>query len=206
VSDAEVNLRKWAATILGRPLAETEASALWAYLDLLETWNRVHRLIGSSDRRWMVEHIILDSLLFLAVLPGMSESLLDIGSGAGVPGIPIGIVRPEVSIVLVESRRKRVSFLATVIRELGLSRTEVVHGRAEGLISGGRRFDAVVARCAGAPKAVLDLGSYLVSPGGCVVIAGSPRVATGRDADSVAVANPMTGSPRHFLVRRAPPE
>jgi 16S rRNA (guanine527-N7)-methyltransferase len=205
VSDAEVDLRKWAAAILGRPLAEIEASALLAYLDLLKTWNRVHRLIGSSDRRWMVENIILDSLLFLAVLPGISESLLDIGSGAGVPGIPIGIVRPEVSIVLVESRRKRVSFLATAIRELGLSRTEVVHGRAEGLISGGRRFDVVVARCAGAPETVLDLGTDLVSPGGCVVISGSPR-ATGRGADSVSVANPMTGAPRRFLVRRSPPE
>jgi len=97
---------------------------------LLE-WQRTHRLVGSSEPRWIVENLFLDSLLFLRVLPPGITTLLDLGSGAGIPGIPIKLVRPAIQLVLVESRRRRASFLSTAVRDLGLSGTRVVGGRAE---------------------------------------------------------------------------
>jgi 16S rRNA (guanine527-N7)-methyltransferase len=201
VSDPADDLHAGAAAILGRPLAEHEARTLWTYLDLLEAWNSVHRLVGSSERRWMVENVALDSLLFLTVLPDDVDSVLDIGSGAGIPGIPIKIVRPEVTLVMVESRQKRVSFLKAAIRSLGLTRAEVVHGRAEALVSESRRFGAVVARCAAKPEAVFDLGANLVSRGGVVVVSGSPYSPGTPRVSTIRLANPLTGSPRHLLVR-----
>jgi hypothetical protein len=70
------------------------------------------------------------------------------------------------------------------------------------LASERRRFDAVVARCAGAQGAILDLGSRLVNPGGIVVVSGHPDPHEASRAESVRVANPLTGSSRHFLVLR----
>src|SRR5688572_4764254 len=96
--------------ILGRPLDQHELAAFGKYLTLLVKWQRVQRLVGSSDPEWIVEHLFLDSLLFLQVLPAELESLADVGSGAGFPGIPIKIVRPDLRVTLIESRQRRVSF------------------------------------------------------------------------------------------------
>lgn len=150
----------------------------------------------------MIEHVVLDSLLYLALLPENAHSLLDIGSGSGVPGIPISIARPDVSVVMVESRRKAASFLMTAVRTLGLAGAEVVHGRAEGLIPSGRRFDAAVSRCAGNPEGILSLGASLVTPGGVVVVSGAPNPAPVEGVSVVELVNPLKRSPRHFLVRR----
>lgn len=201
MTEAEAQLRHGAARILGRSLTDDEARSLSGYLELLASWNRIYRMVGSSEAGWLVENVVLDSLLFLRALPSAFASLLDIGSGAGVPGIPIKIVRPAVSLVMAESRRKRASFLLTVIRSLGLTGASVVHGRAETLIEDGRRFDAVVSRCAGEAITMLDLGSRLVSEGGTVVVAGSPGAVDLSMSRSVRLVNPVTGSPRHFLVR-----
>jgi len=120
---------------------------------------------------------LLDSLLFLPVLPFPLRTLLDLGSGAGLPGIPLKIVLNEVQLVLVESRRKRVSFLASVIRELGLEHARVVGRRVEDAmdeLEGG--FDAVVMRCVGDPGDLLPVASRLVvRPGGVVVASGPPK-------------------------------
>lgn len=201
MTEAEAQLRHGAARILGRSLTDDEARSLSGYLELLASWNRVYRMVGSSEAGWLVENVVLDSLLFLRALPSAFASLLDIGSGAGVPGIPIKIVRPAVSLVMAESRRKRASFLLTAVRSLGLTGASVVHGRVETLIEDGRRFDAVVVRCAGEAMTMLDLGSRLVSGGGTVVVAGSPGEVELPMSRSVRVVNPITGVPRHFLVR-----
>lgn len=170
------SLAKGARTILGRPLTEQEAGSFLKYMNLLVKWNKTHRLVGSADPEWIIERLLLDSLLFLRILPAGVRWVLDFGTGAGVPGIPIKIVWPEIDMALLESKRRRVSFLLTTVRELGLTRTRVLGVRAEDLVAqSGGTFDAVVMRCAGNPDRVLPLAAGFVREGGIVVAAGPPK-------------------------------
>jgi 16S rRNA (guanine527-N7)-methyltransferase len=146
------------------------------YIALLVKWQRSQRLVGSSDPDWIVDHILLDSLLFTRVIPAASRSILDVGSGAGVPGVPLGIVLPESTVTLLEARAKRVSFLSAVVRELDLTDCEVVHGRLETLAAErGRRYDTVVMRCAGDPSEFYPAAATLLTPGGVIAASGPPR-------------------------------
>ena len=175
--DPRARLADGAHEILHRPLTRLELDRFTKYLELLLKWQKSQRLVGSTEPGWIVENLLLDSLLFLPVLPFPLRTLLDLGSGAGLPGIPLKIVLNEVQLVLVESRRKRVSFLASVIRELGLEHARVVGRRVEDALDeleGG--FDAVVMRCVGDPGDLLPVASRLVvRPGGVVVASGPPK-------------------------------
>ena len=155
---------------LGRGLTPPEADMTRKYLELLVKWQRVHRLIGSTEVAWMAHNVIADSLAFLAALPPPIQSLADVGSGAGMPGVPIAIVRPNVQVVLIEGRQRRVSFLSTVVRELGLEHVEVVGARVEDL--GDQytdRFDAAVSRCGGPAPDLLPKVWPIVRSGGVIV-------------------------------------
>ncbi|OGL01622.1 MAG: 16S rRNA (guanine(527)-N(7))-methyltransferase RsmG [Candidatus Rokubacteria bacterium RIFCSPHIGHO2_12_FULL_73_22] len=166
-------------------------------------WQKTQRLVGSSEPAWIVENLFLDSLLFLRVLPPGVATLLDLGSGAGLPGIPLKIVKPAIELVLVESRRRRASFLSAAVRELGLQGARVISGRAEDLgaeLAG--RFDAVVMRCAGDVSQFLPLGARLVRRGGVVVASGPPAPTTLAMGDWVEVEGVRAGSTRRFAVYR----
>ncbi len=187
--------------ILGRALAATEKARFSKYLNLLLDWQRIVRLVGSRDPVWIVDQLMLDSLLFLRVLPPVFRSMIDIGSGAGIPGIPIKIVRSDCRLVLVESRRRRASFLTTVIRELGLADSEVLNTRAEALVGTlAGSFDVAVMRCAGAATKMLAVGAEFVAPGGVVVIAGPPGARAGDGEFEVEVPGVRPGTTRRFLV------
>ena len=160
--------------ILERALSSQESDAFVRYLDLLTTWQRVHRLVGSIEPQWLIENVILDSLLFLRLLPTDVHSIADLGSGAGMPGIPLKIVRPEMKVTLIESRERRASFLSTVVRELGLRECRVVARRAEDIPREDRGHDAVVMRCAGDLTELVPVAADLVRSGGRVVAAGPP--------------------------------
>jgi 16S rRNA (guanine527-N7)-methyltransferase len=206
VTDAREDLSRGAYRVLGRPLNEAERAIFSNYLILLVKWQKSQRLIGSGKPAWIVENLFLDSLLFLKVLPASFRSLLDLGSGAGIPGIPIKIVRPEVRLVLVESRQRRASFLSSAVRDLGLLDTRVVGGRVEEHMDDlSSRFDAVVMRCAGDLERLMPTAAELVSPGGTVVAAGSPTprpVSIG--GEWVTVEGHSPGRTRRFLVYRRP--
>src|SRR5207237_2879547 len=101
---APERLNEGAAAILDRPLAAHEADQLYKYLELLVKWQRAQRLVGSSDPDWIIDHILLDSLLFVLLISSITERILDLGSGAGVPGIPLAVVLPEKSFTLLEAR------------------------------------------------------------------------------------------------------
>jgi 16S rRNA (guanine527-N7)-methyltransferase len=123
-----------------------------------------------------VENIFLDSLLFLKLLPSGAQDVLDAGSGAGVPGIPLKLSGPSLRLTLVEARQRRASFLSTVIRELALRDIRVVGDRLESVVrESAGRFDAVVARCAGDLGFVFGIGAHLVRPGGVVIASGPPE-------------------------------
>src|SRR5262249_3918589 len=139
-----------AERILGRDLSNRERADFDSYLKLLLKWQKTQRLVGSSDPMWIVEHLFLDSLLFLSVLPATVQSLADVGSGAGLPGVRIKIVKRDMQVFLIESRRRRAMFLATVARVLGLGGLQVMEGRVESFAAQlNGRIDAVVMRCAG---------------------------------------------------------
>jgi 16S rRNA (guanine527-N7)-methyltransferase len=194
-----------ARDILGRPITDREAGSFEKYLALLLKWQRVQRLVGSTDPDWIVRSLFLDSLLFLRVLPRTARSVADLGSGAGFPGIPIRIVRPDLAVTLIESRERRASFLSTVVRELGLEGTRIVSARAEelaGQIPGA--FDAVLVRCAGNPEDVVPIAMRLVTAGGSVIVSAPPRVADVPGGPWLQVPGTAPGLTRGFGVFQKP--
>jgi len=138
-------------------------------------WNSKHRIIGSTDPTWLADHLLLDSLVFLHVIPPTVKCLVDIGSGAGLPGLPIKIVRPDIRMLLVESRQRRASFLKAAVRELELVDVEILSERVLSVPSRWRKaFDVAVARCAGDVESTLKLGLGFVRAGGMVAVSGPP--------------------------------
>jgi len=132
-------------------------------------------MVGSIDPLWIAENLFLDSLLFLKALPRGVQDLLDIGAGAGFPGVPLKIMTPGLRVTLVEARSRRASFLSTAVRELGLSEVAVLNARAEDLVDRPEfRFDAVVTRCAGSVNAVMPLAMSFLKSGGLAVASGPP--------------------------------
>ncbi len=108
--------------------ADTEARLL-SYLETLARWNRVFNLTAIHDPEDMVERHILDSLAILPHLP--TGRLLDMGSGAGLPGIPIAVLQARRSVTLLDRSRKRMDFLTEVVARLALTQVAMAHGRVE---------------------------------------------------------------------------
>ena len=108
--------------------ADTETRLL-SYLETLARWNRVFNLTAIHDPEDMVERHILDSLAILPHLP--TGRLLDMGSGAGLPGIPIAVLQARRSVTLLDRSRKRMDFLTEVVARLALTQVALAHGRVE---------------------------------------------------------------------------
>ena len=204
-------LRAILSAALGRPLQDPEISSFSKYLDLIARWNRVHSLTALTTDNAIAEGLLADSLLFLEVLPVGGVRIMDLGSGPGIPGIPLKIVRPELELVLVEARRKKASFLSTAVRELGLQRTRVVGHRAERLLETEPDmdgwFDAVVARAAGRPAEVRDMSFVFLRPGGTLVLGGGTRSGaslTGEAGFETVPVGRARGAGRTVLVARKP--
>ena len=120
-----------------------QVAQLLSYLDLLQRWNRSYNLTAVRDPADMVPRHLLDSL---AILPWVPEGrLLDAGTGAGLPGVPLAIVRPRLQVTLLDSAGKKVRFLNQVRRELGLANIEPVQARLEAYRPA-QPFDAIVSR------------------------------------------------------------
>jgi len=121
---------------LGLALPASAQRSLVAYLELLAKWNRVYNLTAIREPARMVTHHLLDSL---AVLPALSRlglvarglRLLDVGSGGGLPGIPLAIARPDWHVALAETSHKKATFLTQAAAELGLANIAVAQGRVE---------------------------------------------------------------------------
>jgi 16S rRNA (guanine527-N7)-methyltransferase len=157
---------------LGVELDDGQASGLLAYLDLIYQWNRSAGLTSISRPQAVRLHL-LDSLSLLELLRGSSE-LADLGSGAGLPGIPLALARPDLGVVLVEIRERKCSFLAEARRRLGLANVEVARMDAHSLASSGRRFEAVCGRAFLPLPSMATLGLGLLKPGGCLLLMCGP--------------------------------
>lgn len=132
---------------LGLDCSNTVQTRLHDYVLLLDKWNRVYNLTAVRNPAEMMTRHILDSLAIWPYLQG--KRLLDVGTGAGLPGIPLAIVSqeqvPERQFVLLDSNSKKTRFVQQTIAELGLSNVQVVHARAEDYHPG-QLFDVVVSR------------------------------------------------------------
>ena len=133
MTPAESRILRDGAAALGVALDDQAMARLGRFVDLLEVWNRRFRLTGDRDRRTLLEKHVLDSL---AVMPELLElpltgPALDIGSGAGFPGIVLACACPDRALVLVEPRRRPTSFLLEAIRIVPLPNARAVEARAE---------------------------------------------------------------------------
>jgi 16S rRNA (guanine527-N7)-methyltransferase len=134
---------------------------LLAYLGLLAKWNRAYNLTAVRDPEDMVSRHLLDSLAVLPFVHG--ESLADLGSGAGLPGIPLAIARPDIAVTLVESNGKKARFLREAARSLPLPNVRVFEARVQ-TVAG--LFDTVTCRAFASLRDMLLWGGHLLAPGG----------------------------------------
>jgi 16S rRNA (guanine527-N7)-methyltransferase len=149
---------------LGVTLDESGVASFASYASLLDTWSAKTNLISCATSAELVARHFLDSLA-LASLLGGSRRAVDLGSGAGFPGVPLAIALPGLEVTLVESRRRRANFLRTVKRELGLDRVAVVERRAEEGPEG-EPFEIAVCRAVWADRSALSIAARWVRPGG----------------------------------------
>ena len=146
---------------MGLELSSDQIASLLAYLSLLARWNRAYNLTAVDEPAEMVERHLIDSLSILPWLEG--DRVLDAGTGAGLPGVPLAIACPDRHFILVDTNGKKVRFLRQVRRELGLDNIEPVHGRLEMIDPGEYPADDVVARAlAPLPRLVGQLEGWLV--------------------------------------------
>lgn len=117
---------------LGITLNETQKKQFDQFYELLVEWNKVMNLTGITEYEEVNEKHFVDSVSIVkSVDMNQVESVIDVGTGAGFPGIPLKIVFPHLKVVLLDSLNKRINFLNTVIDELGLENISTIHGRAE---------------------------------------------------------------------------
>ena len=143
------------------------ADPLRGYLDLLLRWNQTYNLTAIRDPLEMVSKHLLDSLSIATEFA--DQRAVDIGAGAGLPGIPLAIARPQLRVSLVESAGKKARFMREAVRQLKLSeRVDVVEGRAEQLDRPGA-YDLLTARALASLPQLLALGGHLLRPGGLLL-------------------------------------
>ena len=140
------------------------STPLLAYLALLARWNQTYNLTAIRDPRDMLGKHLLDSLAMHPFVDAIA-SLADLGTGPGLPGIPLAIAKPALQVTLVESNGKKARFLREAVRQLDLGNVRVVEARIEAVDAPGQ-FDAITARALATLPLILELGGHLLKPGG----------------------------------------
>ena len=153
-----------AAGLVALGLPDTPlADRLLDYLALLDRWNKTYNLTAIRDPREMLAKHLLDSLaMWRHVRPG---ALADLGTGPGLPGIPLALAVPGLQVTLVESNGKKTRFLREVVRQLGLANVRVLESRAEAVDEPGA-YEQITARALDTLAGILEVGGHLLSPTG----------------------------------------
>lgn len=194
---------------LGLTLPAGAEDKLHAYLALLAKWNRTYNLTAVRDEKAMVSQHLLDSLVVLPHLlaDSVTDSLADVGSGGGLPGIPLAIARPQLAVALIETSHKKASFLQQVKIELGLKNVSVHCVRVEDMAKA-ELFEVVISRAFSSLAEFVRLSAHLLAPGGRLLAMKGvlPRqeleqLPTGwRALRSIALAVPGLEAERHLIV------
>ena len=190
---------------LGLALAPAQSERLLDYVELLARWNATYNLTAVRDVRQMVTRHLLDSLAIAPFVRG--QSLVDLGTGPGLPGIPLALLDENRQVTLVDSNGKKTRFLREAVRVLALRNARVEQARAEDLQG---QYDCVVARAFASIADLLRFGGHLLAPDGvCLAMKGQ----LDRDemlglpagfviVESVPLTVPGLGAARHVVIIR----
>ncbi len=187
-------------------LPPSAIESLGILADLVEEWGRRMNLTGHRDSNTIARRLVLGAAALLPHLPSF-ETVADLGSGAGFPGLPLAILRPESRVFLVEARERRHHFQRHAIRWLGLKNVEAIHGRFEEVEPA--LCDLVVAQAVAAPEKLVGWMLRWASPGAALAVPGGalPRSAGTRaglaSSQVVSYTAPLGGPQRTLWLGRA---
>jgi len=150
-----------------------QAEAFLTYLATLQRWNRTYNLTAVKESEEIICRHFLDSLAFLPFLTGVSGNVLDLGSGAGFPGLPLSLLLPAVRFLLVEARQKKTLFLQHITRQLGLENIEILHlhlqeGNGSTKLRGA--VSVLVSRAVSVQIEVFPVAVEVLAPGGQILL------------------------------------
>ncbi len=168
------------APFIQAPLSPEQFQQLQAHLDLLLKWNAKINLTAIRDPEQIVRRHFGESLFAAAQLdPERDAELADLGSGAGFPGLPVAVLRPDIKVTLIESQQKKVAFLREAIRSAQISNASVYAGRAEEFE---QRSQIVTLRAVEKFESVLPVAASLLVPGGrLALLIGAAQVPIARE-------------------------
>ena len=188
--DKFIDLLRQTSQEVGVSLTESQLELFWLYLQELLEWNKTFNLTGIRDPADIIIKNFVDSLTPLPYLE-RSGRLLDIGSGAGFPGIPLKIAAPQLQVHIVDARRKKTAFLKHIIRTLELKGVTALHGRAEEMEQPEQPFHILISRAFRRLEPLIKLVSPLLEPGNTLVAMLGPisEEELGRFQDLASVEN-----------------
>lgn len=147
-------------------VGEDKIERLLGFIKLIEKWNKAYNLTAIRNREEMVRLHLLDSLAVLDFVEG--QRVIDIGTGAGLPGIPLAICLPEIEFVLLDSNAKKTRFVQQAVLELKLKNVTVCHSRVE-QYHPENRFNTVITRAFASLPTIVELTEHLLCKGGVVL-------------------------------------
>ncbi|HFC8501919.1 TPA: 16S rRNA (guanine(527)-N(7))-methyltransferase RsmG [Neisseria oralis] len=192
---------------MGFDLSGEQQDKLLAYVEMLKKWNKTYNLTALRDESQIISHHLLDSLTLPPYLEG-AQTMLDVGSGGGQPGIPAAVCRPDLQITLLDANTKKTSFLQQAAIELELKNVRVVSGRVEAVQ--GLRADVITSRAFAELADFVNWTAHLLQDGGCwAAMKGVyPAAEIDRLPDSVCVERvdkirvPQLNAERHMVILR----
>ncbi|WP_372524188.1 16S rRNA (guanine(527)-N(7))-methyltransferase RsmG [Sulfuricaulis sp.] len=189
---------------MGLDLAAPVRKKLLTFLELLEKWNRAYNLTAVRDPEQMVPRHLLDSLTVLPYLQG--PRVLDIGTGAGLPGIPLALARPDIEFTLLDSNAKKTRFATQALHELGLKNVSVVQERVE-KFHPETKFDTLIARAFASIPDMLAASRHLCAPRGRFLVMKGvfpqeelAAVTDGYRSEVTALRIPGLDAARHLVI------
>lgn len=188
-------------------LSGEQQDKLLAYVEMLKKWNKTYNLTALRDESQIISHHLLDSLTLPPYLEG-AQTMLDVGSGGGQPGIPAAVCHPDLQITLLDANTKKTSFLQQAAIELELKNVRVVSGRVEAVQ--GLRADVITSRAFAELADFVNWTAHLLQDGGCwAAMKGVyPAAEIDRLPDSVCVERvdkirvPQLNAERHMVILR----
>ena len=192
---------------MGLDLSGEQQDKLLAYVEMLKKWNKTYNLTALRDESQIISHHLLDSLTLPPYLED-AQTILDVGSGGGQPGIPAAVCRPDLQITLLDANTKKTSFLQQAAIELELKNVRVVSGRVEAVQ--GLRADVITSRAFAELADFVNWTAHLLQDDGCwAAMKGVyPAAEIDRLPDSVCVERvdkirvPQLNAERHMVILR----